>query len=165
QSRAEQRLGRHLDALGEQHEMAHVHDLRRLLERIGEAALRNAPDEGHLAALEPGAHLAALPRGLSLPTASCGFPDPRSRTPALTNARAVRAAGWLQIMQRQPRELGLGTGGLGLPPRLPCRFRFSSWHLPSFLLSPTSPRRGGAPDRACPATPGDPHVRLRLDDA
>src|SRR6185312_10819478 len=76
QSRAEQRLGRHLDALGEQHEMAHVHDLRRLLERIGEAALRNAPDEGHLAALEPGAHLAALPRGLSLPTASCGLPDP-----------------------------------------------------------------------------------------
>src|SRR5881394_4034500 len=32
---AEQRLGRHLDALRQQHQVADVHDLRRLLERIG----------------------------------------------------------------------------------------------------------------------------------
>src|SRR3989442_2853124 len=72
---AEQRLRRHLDPFGQQHEMPHVDDLRRLLERIGEAALGNAPDERHLPALESRTHLAALPRRLTLPTAARRLPD------------------------------------------------------------------------------------------
>src|SRR5437879_13513807 len=90
QAGAEQRLRRHLDAVGQEDEVAHVHDLRRLLERIGEAALGNAPDERHLAALEARTHLAALARGLALAAAAGGFSYPRSRTPPFTNAGPVR---------------------------------------------------------------------------
>ena len=44
--------------------------------------------------------------------------------------------GRLQVVQCEPRELGLGARGFGLgsAPGLPRRFGLSSWHLPSFLL-------------------------------
>src|SRR6266576_2239405 len=102
QAGAEQRLRRHLDAVGEQDEVAHVHDLRRLLERIGEAALGNAPDERHLAALEARTHLAALARGLALAAAAGGFADTGARAAAFADAGPVRAHRRLQIVQREP---------------------------------------------------------------
>src|SRR5213594_2319584 len=120
---AEQRFRRHLDTLRQEDEVAHIHHLRRLLERIREPALGNAPDERHLPALESRTHLAALTRGLTLSASTCGFSNPRSRTPAFANARAMRAARWLQIMQREARKLGFGVrdSGLGPRPRLPRR--------------------------------------------
>jgi len=69
--------------------VAHVHDLRRLLERIGEAALGNAPDERHLAALESRTHVTALARGLALAAAAGGLADAGAGTTALTDPRAV----------------------------------------------------------------------------
>src|SRR5213596_4184464 len=62
QPRPEQRVGRHLHTLGELIQVADVHDLGRLLERVGEATFGDAPDERHLAALEPGPRLAARAR-------------------------------------------------------------------------------------------------------
>src|ERR1700693_3511669 len=47
-----QRIARDLDSPAEFLELAHVHDLRRLLEGIGEPPLRTAADQGHLPALE-----------------------------------------------------------------------------------------------------------------
>src|SRR5690242_18117495 len=79
---AEQRVGRHLHALLEDREVPHVHHLRRLLERIGEAALGNATDQGHLAALEPGPRLAARARGLSLAALARRLAQPRAGTAA-----------------------------------------------------------------------------------
>src|SRR5580765_8785591 len=110
--------------------MAHIHDLRRLLERIGEAALGNPADERHLPALEPRTHFAALARGLTLAAATGCLADTRPRAATLADARAVRADRRLQVVERQPLELGLGVrgSGLGPRPRLPRRFRFSSWH-------------------------------------
>src|SRR3989441_12488772 len=114
QSGAEQRLRRHLDALGEQDEVTDVHHLRRLLERIGEAAFGNAPDERHLAALEARAHLAALARGLAFAAATGRLPDTGAGAAAFADARAMRAHGGLEVVQREPRDLGRGTRGLGL---------------------------------------------------
>src|SRR2546422_10541001 len=90
--RAEQRLGRDLDAFGEQREMPDVHDLRRLPEGIGEAALGDAPDQRHLPALEPQAGRAAGAGLVPLLAPAAGLPDPRARSPPDADARAVRAA-------------------------------------------------------------------------
>src|SRR5207244_13541311 len=62
QAGAEQRLGSHLDPVREPRDVPDVDRLSGLPERVGEAALRDAPDERHLAALESGARLAARPR-------------------------------------------------------------------------------------------------------
>src|SRR5213082_3205066 len=86
---AEQRVGRHLHALRDPTQVPDVHHLRRLLERVGEAALRDAPDERHLAALEPGAHLATLARRLALAAATRGLADPRAGPATLADAGAV----------------------------------------------------------------------------
>src|SRR5881296_1197866 len=90
QARSEQRLGRYLEALGQLTQVSDVDHLRRQLERVCEPALGNATDERHLAALEPGAHLAALARRLALAAATGGLAQSRARTPPLAEARAVR---------------------------------------------------------------------------
>src|SRR2546430_17197555 len=113
QASAEQRLGSHLDPVRELREVPHVDYLRGLAERVGEAALRDAPDERHLAALESGARLAAAPRRLPLAASAGRLADPRARTPALADARAVRPP-------RRPQEMQLQ----GLDP-VP---RFRLWH-------------------------------------
>src|SRR6266705_6510277 len=63
---AEQRLRRDLDALGELAQVPDVDHLRRLLERVREAPLRDAADERHLPALEAGTRLPARARRLAL---------------------------------------------------------------------------------------------------
>src|SRR5258706_802405 len=90
QAGAEQRLRRHLDAVGEQDEGAHIHDLRRLLERIGEAALGNAPDERHLAALETRTHLAAMARRLALASTAAGPAGTAAPAPAYQDRGPLR---------------------------------------------------------------------------
>src|SRR2546430_17524636 len=75
QPRAEQRAGRPLDPLSELAQVPDVHHLCRLLERVGEAALRDAADERHLAALEPRPGLAARARGLALSAPAGGLAD------------------------------------------------------------------------------------------
>src|SRR3989441_9127363 len=107
QPRAEQRLGRDLDAVGERAEMAHVHDLRRLLERVREAALGDAADQRHLAALEAGPRAAARARGLALAAPARRLAQPRARAAPLAAAGAVRAARRLEPRQRQLRHFGL----------------------------------------------------------
>src|SRR2546426_63382 len=79
QTGAEQRFGSHLDPVGELREVSHVDHLCGLPERVREAALRDAPDERHLAALESGACLAAGPRGLPLASSAGRLADPRAR--------------------------------------------------------------------------------------
>src|SRR5438132_5768933 len=101
QTGAEQGLGSHLDPVGELREVSHVDHLRGLPERVREAALRDAPDERHLAALESGARLAAGPRGLPLASSAGRLADPRARTAALADARAVRSPRRPQVMQLQ----------------------------------------------------------------
>src|SRR5690242_7358470 len=131
---AEQRIGRDLHPLGEPAEVADVHHLRRLLERVGEATLGDAADERHLAALEPGAHLAALTRGLALAAAAGRLADSRAGPAAFADTGAVRAGRRPQSRERErpyfpsgPRgRLGRGRragtpGRLGL--RLPLPFR------------------------------------------
>src|SRR2546427_6920176 len=81
---------RDLGALGKLAQVANVHHLCGLLERVCEAALRDTADEGHLAAFESGADLAALARGLSLAAPSRRLADPRARPPPLADARPVR---------------------------------------------------------------------------
>src|SRR5438874_2041938 len=77
QAGAEQRVRRDLDALGELAQVPDVHHLGGLLERVREAPLRDAADERHLPALEPGAYLAALARRLALAAPPpCRFPSP-----------------------------------------------------------------------------------------
>src|SRR5204862_6343233 len=127
----------------EEEEGAHVDDLRRPLERIGGAALGTAPDERHLAALDPRPPRAALTGGLAFAAAAGRLADPGAGTGAFADPRAMRAARRLQIVQRKTLELGLGAGGsgLGLRPRLPRRFCLRLWHLTSFLPSLASPRR------------------------
>src|SRR5438270_3086580 len=90
---AEQGVGRDLDALGEPAQVPHVHHLRRLLERVGNAALGDAADERHLPALEPRAGLAARPRGLPLAPPPGRLADPRAGPTPLAPARPVRAGG------------------------------------------------------------------------
>src|SRR2546422_4399849 len=101
QAGAEQRLGSHLDPVRELREVPHVDHLRGLPERVGEAALRDAPDERHLAALESGARLAAGPRRLPLAASAGRLADPRARTAALADARAARPPRRPQVMQLQ----------------------------------------------------------------
>src|SRR5437867_3993863 len=112
---AEQRLRRDLDALGELAQVPDVDHLRRLLERVREPALGNAADERHLAALEPGAYLAALARRLALAAAPRRLADPRARPAALADARAMRAGWPPEARQRDVRKLGPRR----LRPRLP----------------------------------------------
>src|SRR5688572_15406597 len=76
---AEQRVGRHLDAFGEPLEVAYVHDLGRLLEGVRKAALGDAADERHLAALEAGTRLTPAAGRLTLPASAGRLPDPRAR--------------------------------------------------------------------------------------
>src|SRR2546429_10015567 len=101
QPRADQRVGRDLDALGEPAQVSHVHHLRRLLERVGEAALGDAAAERPLPALEPRARLAARPRGLPLASPAGGLADPRAGPTPFADAgtgragrRAQAPAGW-----------------------------------------------------------------------
>src|SRR6266516_273668 len=105
--RPEQRVGRHLDALGELVEVPDVHHLRRLLEGVREAALRDAPDERHLAALEPGPCLAPGAGRLALPPAAGRLADPRAGPAPFADARAVRATRRLERRQAQVRQLAL----------------------------------------------------------
>src|SRR6266705_1281485 len=90
---AEQRLRRDLGALGKLAQVPHVHHRCRLLERVCAATLRDPADEGHLAAFESGADLAALARGLSLAAPSRRLADSRARPAPLADARPVRP-GW-----------------------------------------------------------------------
>src|SRR3989442_13346168 len=101
--RPEQRVRRHLHPVGQQAQVPYVHDLRRLLERIGEAALGNAADERHLAALEPGPRRPAAARRLPLTAPACRLADPRARPAPLADARAVRAQRGLEVVERQLR--------------------------------------------------------------
>src|SRR5438876_793325 len=66
----------HLAPVGERRQVPHVDHLRRLPERVREAALGDAPDERHLAALESGASLAAGPRRLPLSSPAGRLTDP-----------------------------------------------------------------------------------------
>src|SRR5712664_3650642 len=111
---AEQRFRRHLDTLRQEDEVAHVHHLRGLFERICEAALGNAPDERHLPALESRTHLAALARGLAFAPAAGRIAGSRAGPAALAGAGAMRASGGLEVVEREPRDWGLGIRGLGL---------------------------------------------------
>src|SRR5437867_521633 len=133
---AEQRFRRHLDTLRQEDEVAHIHHLRRLLERIREAALGNAPDERHLPALESRTHLAALARGLAFAAAAGRLADSRAGPAALADARAMRALRRLEIVQREAWNRDLGARSLGLGPRsrFPCGFCFRLWthFFPSF---------------------------------
>src|SRR5439155_5174081 len=76
------------------------------------------------AALEAGAHLAALARGLAFAAATGRLPDTRAGAAALADARAMRAHGGLEIMKRESRDRRLR-----LRPRFPFRFRFRRGHL------------------------------------
>src|SRR5207237_9940444 len=109
---------------------------RRLLERIGEAALGNAPDERHLPALESRTDLTALPSGLAFPAAASRLPDARPGAASFANARPVRAARGVQVMEREPRHRRFWLRARRA--RFAFRFRFGGWHL---LLS-FAPRRG-----------------------
>src|SRR2546425_36039 len=126
QPRPEQRVGRHLHTLGELIQVAEVHDLGGLLERVGEAPFGDAPDERHLTALEPGPRLAARARGLALAAATGRLADPRPRPPPLADAHAVRAARGLEARQADVRQLALGRRPPGARPRARARFRFGS---------------------------------------
>src|ERR1041385_8434690 len=131
QARAEQRFGRHLEALGELAQVPDVDHLRRLLERVREPALGDAADERHLTALEPGAYLAALTRGLPLTATTCRLADARAGTAPLADAGAMGARRRSQGGQGDTRYVGLGRlrrpGPLGSPgPWLRLRFRLCS---------------------------------------
>src|SRR3989442_743107 len=117
ESRAEQRVGGDFDTFGEQRQMPDVHDLRRIPEGIGEAALGDAADERHLPALEPQAGRAAGAGLVALLAAAAGLPDPRARPPAHADARAVGAPRRLERVQGQMRS----SGGALCPLLLLCR--------------------------------------------
>src|SRR5207247_11070973 len=102
QASAEQGLGGHPDAFREPRESADVHPLGGLLERVGEAALRNAADERQLSALEPGTGLPAAASRLSLASPARRLADPRAGTAALADARTVRPRRGVQARERDP---------------------------------------------------------------
>src|SRR5438876_2378012 len=122
QAGAEQCLGGHLDAFREPRESADVHHLGGLLERVGEAALRDAADERHLSALEPGTGLPAAASRLSLASPARRLADPRAGAAALADTRTVRPRRGVQARERDPlrghRRPPLGLA-LHLPLRLP----------------------------------------------
>src|SRR5437773_11430179 len=90
---AEQRLRRDFGALGKLAQVPNVHHLCGLLERVCEATLRDAADEGHLAAFESGPDLAALAAGWSLAAPPRRLAVPPARPAPLADARPVRP-GW-----------------------------------------------------------------------
>src|SRR5439155_591111 len=120
-SGAEQRLRRDLDTLGQLSQVTDVHYLRGLLKRVREAALRNAADERHLAALEPRPGLAARARGLTFAPPAGGLADPRAGAAPLADAGTVRAHGGPQAVQHHP--LRRDRFRFGPRPRLRLRFR------------------------------------------
>src|SRR5882724_3718974 len=120
----EQRLRCDLGPLGELAQMPDVDHLCRLLERVREAALRDAADERHLPALETGTRLPARPRGLTLAAPPRRLADPGARAAPLADACAVRAGWPPETRQRDVRELG--------PRRLRPRLRF--WPRPRLRL-------------------------------
>src|SRR5256886_13525809 len=99
QPRAEQGVGRDLDALGEPAQVPHIHHLRRLLERVGKAALGNSADERNLTALETGPGLTTRARRLALPSPAGGIADSRTRHAALEDADAMQTG-----RRRQSRQ-------------------------------------------------------------
>src|SRR5207247_10138270 len=103
---AEQRLRRDLDALGELAQMPDVDHLRRLLERVREAPLRDAADERHLPALEAGTRLPARARRLALAATARRLADPRARPATLADARPMRPGWPPQAPQRHLRDPG-----------------------------------------------------------
>src|SRR5256885_3677396 len=131
QPRAEQRAGRHLHPLGEPAQVPDVHDLCRLFERVGEAALRDAADERHLAAFEPGPGLTARARGLALPSPAGGLTDAGAGPATLADAGAVRAGRRPESREREHPDFSGGRlcprgrtraprpPPLGPPPPLP----------------------------------------------
>src|SRR2546425_400727 len=150
---AEQRLRRDLDALSGLAQVPDVDHLRRLLERVREAPLRNAADERHLPALEAGTRLPARARCLALAATARRLADPRARPAALADARAMRAGWPPEARQCDVRKLGPRR----LRPRLPLwpypRLRLRLRH----RLFPDAPGRGwpGARRRA-PGRPAEP---------
>src|SRR5437762_369709 len=124
QPRAEQRLGRDLDAFREPRQVPHVHDLCRLPERVREAPLGDATDERHLPALEPRAGLTAGASRLALAAPAGRLPDAGARPATLADAAAVRAQRRLQARERDPLYGGLRSFlGPGAPRRSRLRFR------------------------------------------
>src|SRR5882724_13169174 len=120
----EQRFRCDLGPLGELAQVTDVDHLRRLLERIGKAALRDAPDERHLTALESWTRLPARARGLALAAPPRRLADPRAWAAPLADARAMRAGRSPQAREREARELGRGRLGPWL--RFGLRFRLRS---------------------------------------
>src|SRR5260370_15098981 len=104
ESRPEQGVGCHFDALGELVQVPDVHDLRRLLEGVREAALRDAPDERHLPALEPRTGLTAGAGRLTFAAATRRLADPGARAATFADTGAMRAPRRLQCVQRQVRR-------------------------------------------------------------
>src|SRR6185503_15330221 len=84
--RAEQGVGSDLDTLGDEAQVADVHHLRVLLERVREAPLRNAANERHLAAFEARADLLPGPGRLSLAAPSRRLADARAGPASLADA-------------------------------------------------------------------------------
>src|SRR2546430_12273091 len=113
QPRAEQRVGRHLHALGEPAQVPDVHHLCRLFERVGEAALRDAADERHLAPFEPGPGLTAPAPGLALPSPAGGLTDAGAGPATLADAGAVRAGRRAESREREQPDLDRESVVLG----------------------------------------------------
>src|SRR5690349_6577251 len=95
-----QRVHRHRRALLEQLlELIEVHDVVLGAEDVGEAALRHAPVQRHLAAFEAALVLPARARLRALVTASRGLAVARTRTAADALAIELGALGGLEIVQ------------------------------------------------------------------
>src|SRR6266853_287941 len=111
------------------------------LDRVGEAALRDAADERHLAALEAGARLPARARGLALAAPPRRLADPRARAAPLADARAMRSGRSPQSREGEVRELGPGRLRpwlrLSLRSRLRSRLRLRLRHAysPAFAFA------------------------------
>src|SRR5207249_5129846 len=150
QSGAEQRLRRDLDTLGQLSRVTDVHHLRGLLKRVREAALRDAADERHLAALEPRPGLAARARGLTFAPPAGGLADPRAGAAPLADAGTVRAHGGPQAVQHHP--LRRDRLRFGPRPRLRLRFRPAP-HPPPPPPPPPPPRLPRPPVWRPPSRP------------